>query len=745
MRKADERSSGYGSYGGYYYGEGYGTGYADAAVTPSRGLKDYLIILRERIWWLVTTVFVVFLAVALYTFNSPKQFLAMASIQLLRSPESSLGVQGATEEYMRVTEDVQTQVNLFESLEIVKGVGDRIQGQLRRRFLAPYEDGIDVTFRPRLEITDILYRNRDIRPERMSLIVHVTYKHPNPQVAAEVANLFAEQFLQYSAGQITDTNLGSVEMLAQQVKVQADKVRVVEERISDFMEAHGLSFEEGKDVETQELIQLRTIATEAKRNFDRSQAMYDLVVGAGEDYDRLEQVLESADTVTKGDSRALKNHLSQLRIEQATLARRYGPKHPRMVAARESVARAEEEYRNVLEISRRGILNGYERSRAEYDSALGNLARAEQKILVRDRLRPEYNALLRDKAINQTTYQAINERYQVLLAMSNTMGDKARIIDRAFPPGSHHTPNTIMNLGLGLVLGLGMGFGLVILLAILDDKVKTAFDIETTIGVPLVGIVPRISIVDATEKARVVADNLDKHSVEAFRAIHSTLKLNEESRNAKVILTTSTIPSEGKSFVSTNMAFTFAAHGERTLVMDCDLRMPNVGKSLNIANRKGLLQLLEGQAQLDDVILKDVEPGLDVLVTGGRSKNPTQVLSSERFENLLHELRNRYDKIMIDCPPLAPVSDALNILSLVDGVIYVVRFNMVKRKTAMINVRRLRESNVPILGAVLNNINTNVAGYYYSHYYDSSYRHYYVQGSSASVAETEEETTSRGS
>ncbi len=117
----------------------------------------------------------------------------------------------------------------------------------------------------------------------------------------------------------------------------------------------------------------------------------------------------------------------------------------------------------------------------------------------------------------------------------------------------------------------------------------------------------------------------------------------------------------------------------------------------------------------------------------------TQVLSSGRFAEMIEELRTRYDRVFIDSPPLAPVSDALNLLPLVDGVLYVMRFNQVKRKTATLNIRRIRESEVPILGAVMNNINTQVAGYYYSHYYDSSYRNYYVKEGARALLDEDEE------
>ncbi|MFP4281405.1 MAG: GumC family protein [Opitutales bacterium] len=746
MKNPDDRPSGgpgYGSYGGgYYYGEGYAGGY-DAVSSPSRGLKDYLVILRERIWWLVTTVFVVFIGVALFTFNSTKLYKAPASVQILRTPEQALNFDAVTDDVIRGTEDLQTQIDILESIQIVRGVDKRIQGAFRRTFLAPYEEGVDLSLRGKVSTIDILYRNRVIEPERMSMLVYVSYIHPNPEVAAEVANLFAEEFIQFSKGQTTQTTVEGVEELARKVKFQADRVREVEERITDFKAKYGITFDERSDIDNQELLQLRTLLTEAKRDFDERRTYFDQVQQARDNDEPLQDLsfIATDPTISR-----LKSVFSEHSVQIASLARRYGPKHPRMMEAREALQQAERELRTALQSKANGIQNEFRRARANWELAEANLAKKEMDLVALDRLRPEYNALIRDLAISQNSYQVTYDRYQQLLTMADSEGNSARIIDRAAAPPANapFKPNTVMNLGIGLVLGLGMGFGLVVLLAVLDDKVKTAYDIETTIGIPLVGIVPRISLVDATQKARVVQDNLDKHSVEAFRAIHSALKLNEESRAAKVILTTSTIPSEGKSFVSTNMAFTFASHGERTLVLDCDLRMPNVGKSLDIANKKGLLNVLAGETSLDDAIIKEFAPGLDVLVTGGRSKNPTQVLSSEKFENVLKELRGRYDKIMIDCPPLAPVSDALNILSLVDGVVYVVRFNMVKRKTAALNVRRLRESSVPILGAVLNNINTNVAGYYYSHYYDTSYRHYYIRGGSETsdeAVESEEERT----
>ena len=178
--------------------------------------------------------------------------------------------------------------------------------------------------------------------------------------------------------------------------------------------------------------------------------------------------------------------------------------------------------------------------------------------------------------------------------------------------------------------------------------------------------------------------------------------------------------------MSSNLSLTFANHGEKTLLLDCDLRLPNVARSLQIENELGLLDYVEKEVSLDEVITKEVYPNLDVLSTGGKSKNPTQVLNSARFETMFAVLRDRYDRIVVDSPPLAAVSDALNLLPLVDGIMFVIKFNTVKRKTAVVNVRRLWESNTPVHGAILNNITSTLSSYYYSSYTDKAYQDYYI-------------------
>jgi capsular exopolysaccharide synthesis family protein len=263
--------------------------------------------------------------------------------------------------------------------------------------------------------------------------------------------------------------------------------------------------------------------------------------------------------------------------------------------------------------------------------------------------------------------------------------------------------------------------------AYLDDRVKSAFDIESIIGLPLVGIVPEVKRLGRAEDMdETVTNRAGREITEAFSTLLSTLKLKEETKNAQCVLVTSTIASEGKTFISTNLAQTYAAHGERVLVVDCDLRRPAVNRVFHLENLKGVIDVCTAGAGIDDVVHKEVRRNLDVITTGGRSKNPTHVLNSKEFARMVSDLRKRYDRIFIDTPPVAIVSDAFIVLPLVDGWLYSIYFNKVRRKTAEFNAKRMLDVNVPNLGAVLNGLTGGVGGYYYSHYYDKSYSKYYI-------------------
>jgi succinoglycan biosynthesis transport protein ExoP len=710
--------SGY-SYGNYGYG-GYGGGGEQA---PQRSIKDYILIFRERIWWLIVSFFIIFSGSLLYTFNKTKVYTSVAVVRLLRDDPSAMGVSVELAQNQIVgAEDLNTQISLLQSGKIIQGVNRRMSDEQRKRFLLPYEGAF--SFSGPLTPTEILGKYRKIMPQRMSLMVNVAYTHPDAQIAADVANLFAQEFINYNLSENIDASMVAVEGLRIRADQQKERVEEIELKLAEYRERHNaVSLDSQENIAREQLVTLNQIKLESKNNYDQLDTKWNLI----ETYKREERKLWQLTFVAEQSrvSRLLES-ISATRIEISSYSKRYREKHPIMIQLLQTLQESEIELQEAVTNSVDKLYASYIEAKSNFELSSQRLAEKESELIALSKTRVEYNTLLRDLDVQQSFFQALNSRMTQEKAQVSLKEANARVVDDAFPPLRHSSPNITVNLLVGVFGGLAVGGGLVFIVAFLDDRVKSAFDIEGTIGLPLLGVIPRIKKLDSSTKAQAVAANVDRHVTETFRSIHSSLKLNDESKNAKIILATSTVPSEGKSFVSSNMALTFANHGERTLLLDADLRLPNIASSLQLPNEFGLLDHIEQGSRLDDMIVSEVYPNLDVLPSGGKSKNPTQVLVSAQFEAMLADLRDRYDRIVVDSPPLAAVSDALNLLPFVDGIVYVIKFNTVKRKTAVANVRRLWESNTPVFGAILNNITTSLSSYYYSQYTDKAYQDYYI-------------------
>lgn len=718
----------YGNYGGnYYYGYGYNYGgYGGGDQASARSFKDYLVILRERIWYLVVTFFIIFTATILYTFNVTEEYRSTASIQLLRDTPDILGETSPNivDMQIRGAEDFQTQITILESGALISAVAERIKDEDAVAFMAPYKDSFSLSGPMSKE--EVLAKYRSINPKRLTWVAAVSYLHPDPVMAAKVANYFADEYINYNVKLNIETSMRAVEDLRVRAEHQREKVEEIRESINAYRKEYGrvaMTPEDFAGAESTELGSLKRSLLEDERMLAQAESTWKLVQEYQETGQPLWNIPFIADMPRISE---LLSQRSQQNITIASLERRYRAKHPSMIEANQAVQETESELNKAIQSAVEKTRINYEQIKKSYENTSQQLAAKQLDLMELGEIAVKYSSLQDQLEVQNALYQAMMGRLQTEMTQVALVEPNARIIDQAGPSNKPAKPNVVLNLALGVFGGLVAGAGLVFLIAILDDRIKSAYDIENAVGLPLIGIIPRIKRLNSPEKAQAVASNAERRVTEAFRAIHSALKLNEASKKAKIIITTSTSPSEGKSFVSTNLAITFAIHGERTLILDGDLRMPNVAKSLNIEERTdGVVKYFAGECTLDQAILSELYPNLDVLPAGQKAKNPTQILNSPDFEQLLATLSERYDRIFIDTPPIAVVSDVLTLLPFADGIIYVIKFNAVKRKTAKSNLRRIIESNTPVFGAILNQISVSVASYYYANYYDKSYAGYY--------------------
>jgi capsular exopolysaccharide synthesis family protein len=438
-----------------------------------------------------------------------------------------------------------------------------------------------------------------------------------------------------------------------------------------------------------------------------------------------EDLLDLDFVASQANISKLVEQLAAQKILISRLSDRYRARHPKMIAAMNEQAEIEHELQGAVDTAAATIGADYQNALSNDEEAHKSLAAAEQESLKLDRYAVDYSNLDRDYQINEKLLESIVSRMSETRMTSSIETQSARVIDRATPASRPIYPNKLLNLSLGLVGGVGLSLAFAFFVAYIDDRVKSSFDVEAIVGLPLIGIIPEIEKMNQADKAQIVDNHADRQVAEAFLALHAGLQLKNESKNAQCFLVTSTIPGEGKSFCSTNLALTFATHGERTVIVDCDLRKPNIHKSFQVENLKGVIDYCQGTGSLEEVTLKNIKPNLDLILTGGRAKSPTQILNSKPFETLISELRKRYDRIILDTPPLAVVSDALIVLPLMDASIFTIYFGRIRRKAAQFCAKQIQEANVPCCGAILNGLNLDVSGYYYAQYYDKSYKGYY--------------------
>src|SRR2546425_507123 len=282
---------------------------------------------------------------------------------------------------------------------------------------------------------------------------------------------------------------------------------------------------------------------------------------------------------------------------------------------------------------------------------------------------------------------------------------------------------------------LGVAIGLAFFVNYLDDSIKNQDDIETYLRLPFLGYIPNIKTNSVLERDMQAHLHPQSNAAEGFRTLRAAIALAPKAERYRALAVTSTIPAEGKSLVASNLSIVMAQTGLKTLLVDADLRRPSIHKVFRLQSPIGLSAYLTEQVgSVDECIHTTEVPHLDVVCCGAVPSSPSELAGSKRMTQFLQEVRNRYDRVVLDCPPVSAVSDPLIIASLSDGVVFVTKFNKIRRDHARKTVRRIQDAGIHILRAVLNDIDFDGKdSYYYSYYYYQN--RYYLSHYSQTDAE----------
>lgn len=711
------------------YGGGYGSGYGDTSsisdMMQTRTLSDWIAMFRERIWYLILSVFVVVTGTLIYTYNVVPEYTASARLRVLKNAVQAAPGSGANTSSIDAVigqEDFQTQLEIMRSGTIVKRVQSRLTSPELTEVVRPYQSGN--VFSGPLTPTEVIAKHRNVIPQKATFIAFVEYTHRRPEVAEKLANYFAEEIQKYNSEDRANLTSPVIETTRVQIEqMEHTLAQQREERNLLIKNERLLTTEMG--TANAELSGVIAVRDTERKNYEDQLAIRKEIQKTKE----AGLSLLSQPAITSNQLVAtLLPRVADLRISITGLLEKYGKNHPTLIAQTQQLEQAEAELAEAVKKAEAEFDSNFVAAKRRYESAQ---KRAEEKETQLVRLRDaisQLTALDKKILLNEELLQRLKFNLEDLkMRVIGSVSSIVSILDPAVVPTRASNKNFVLNAIFGVVAGLAVGSGIIVLLSFFDDRIKSTRDIESFLNIPLLGAITQLRHVKSpTDKACIVSNGMDRGATEAFRAIYSALKIGEQSRLAKVFLVTSTMPSEGKTFVSTNLAQTYSTHGERVLVLDADLRLPNVGNSLGLSkDERGLTRYMDGTMTLDEAIIHDVCPNFDVLQVGAYCKNPTQIINSQKFRDMLEELKGRYDRIVIDTPPIGAVSDVLNLLPLCDGVVYTVRFNAVQRTMIKNNLHRILESKVPIFGAVLNQMVRETARYYVSSGQYGMYSKYY--------------------
>jgi capsular exopolysaccharide synthesis family protein len=692
-------------------------------------LQRFLTVLRKH-WRLATTVLVVSLAAAfVFTIRQPKIYEATCSLVIeSTAPQVLENVKEVIEMAASSREFYTTQYRIIRSREIAQRVLDRLG-------LASAPGDGEVTDRSnqpdRQLLVERLLKSVKVAGVRDSRIANVVVSDTDPERAARIANAFADTYMERNldfkleGARSAGTWLGeqTVDLRKQLENSEMDLYRFRKER--NLLD---VNLDDKQGMTRQNLQSLNTKMTDVKARRIEIESIRKLILAAQGDISERESLPEIRDNPVVQKLR--ENYLDLLKI-RADLESRYGDKHPKMDTIQHQLAAVQRDYSKELD----NVLKAFDKRYQALVETEGSLSKwmnhEKQQALELAKLETEYRPLARDAENNNKVYGLINQRHKEINLTGMLKANNVRILDRATPPRVAASPILALNLGIGLVVGLLFGLALAFAVESMDNTIKNPEAAEALIGAPLLGVLPMLSqakrhaIADAPERDLAVFKDPTSVAAEACRSIRTNMLFISAQKEFSLFSVTSPGPQDGKTTVAINLAVTMAQAGGRVLLIDVDMRKPRIHKSFGLKSDKGISSVLAGDVQLKDAICKSEVPNLDVLPCGPMPPNPAELLHTERFRQILAQCRSSYDRVVLDSPPIAPVTDPAIIGSVTDGVVLVLRAGHTTRDAAKYARRQLNDAGARILGLVINKTDRKGSGYGYGYGYYAPYGRYY--------------------
>jgi capsular exopolysaccharide synthesis family protein len=567
-----------------------------------------------------------------------------------------------------------------------------------------------------------------ISPIRASSLVEIKYRSPDPEYAAWAANEVANQYKLYTLESRLNATKEANSWLSDQLKEQRAKVDAADRALQDYKETNNAAaVDDRQNIVVQKLTAIQTQVVEARFELVGKEAVYQQYLALQKDG----KPLDSLPAIVANEAiQTLKTNLAGLRDEHARLTVQFGEKMPQVIASNARITQAETELQAAMANVVASVESDYRAAAARVHSMESSLNQQKGEAMGLDRKMMEYSQLSMDAKSERQLYEKLLEQFNEGGVSGEFKGSNIQVVDAAETPQWPILPQVqrdlMMSAAGGLVLAIVLAFGF----EYFDSRLKSPDEVKAHLSLPFLGMIPVVSGRETVTEAPMLQDSVSPAFAEAVRAVRTAVLFSSADEGSRSLMITSTGPHEGKTLVSSSLAITLAQAGQRTLVIDADMRRPRMHEALDRPQEPGLSNVLVGDTKLADATRATAVPNLTFLAAGHIPPNPAELLGSKKYAELLADLRSKYDWIVIDAPPVMPVTDAALVANRAQGVLFVVGSEMTPRQNAAAAIEQLKNANARFVGVVLNRVHIQRHSYYYSPYYRKEYGKYYQRSAS---------------
>ena len=570
----------------------------------------------------------------------------------------------------------------------------------------------------------------------------ISYEHTNPKLAAEIVNTAAEFFVAHNYRNKTRRQNSTSTWLNSHTRELKSKLEQTEQKLADFSSTHGISSPTSNEtLEVAKLGKLHEQVMQTETDRILKQSLYKEVLEG-----RLTQLPES---FVDARLTALQTKINELSIQSAQNVGRFGPDNPRTLDVQKQLGALQKQLDDGRKTLADKLKADYQRSARDEQTLRAALeqSKAETKSeeIQKNQANVQFGLLQQDVQIAKTLYTEFLQKTNQANIQLAEQHNNLQIIEPAMMPVAPIGPNRLRIILTGLLLSLCFGIGLALTIEYFDDTIKTTDDVTQYLGLASLAAIPAASqrrLAKKSPEALATGKTLqamqrpllsnpgnmaDKSASllrEAYRGLRTSILLSAAGSPPKVMLFTSSQPGEGKTTTTINTAISLAQLGLSVVIIDGDLRRPSIHTAFGIDPPYGISSYLSGNMRLSSLLQDSNVPCISVLPCGVIPPNPTELISSEKMKTLVQWLKEHFDHVLIDSPPLTNVADSLVLSTLVDGVIVVVQSGTSKRRAVQRVRHELTQVGAKIFGVVLNKVDHHKNGYYDYRYYASHYSAY---------------------